>query len=319
MLMLVERERLLEGCRLAEAVLPARSPDPARDHILLEACGATCTLHAVAADATLRLALPADAGQPGAALLPARQTLAILRRTDAEVLLVQSSVGRLRLVGEGATFDLATPDPGREAPSAPPRLGAGHPIPAVPLCRALRRTLFAVGRPTPRYALHAVLCEVETDRMRLVATDNRPLAVAEVALDLGCEQLAPARHLVPAPALQPLARVSAGQEEPVRAVFGTGHALFQHGGVTIRSRYIEGDFPPWQKLLAARLRYFVPVLVGPFLSAMRQAFAVREPQGGRLLVRFEPGRVLLESCRRGRAGRACAGASPRRGQPWRSF
>jgi DNA polymerase-3 subunit beta len=303
--MLVERERLLEGSRLAEALLPARTP--ARAHLLLEARGATCTLHAAGPDVALRLTLPADVEQPGAALLPARQALAILRRTDAEVLLVESAAaGRLRLEGEGAEFDLKTPDPGRLPDPTPLPPGAGHPIPAACLCRGLRRTLLAVGRPTRRYALHAVLCEVEADRVRLVTTDNRRLAVAEVPLAASAEPLAPAQHLLPASAPQLLARVAAGQDEPVRAAFGQRHALFQAGGALLRARYVEGHLPPWQKLLTDRTRYFVPVPVGPFFSAVRQAAAVREPQGGRLAVRFAPGRVLLESCRPGQ-GRARVG------------
>ncbi len=114
-MMLVERESLLEGCRLAERVLPARATDPGCAHLLLRAEGAGCTLQAAGSDAALCLRLPAGVEQPGAALLPARQVLTILRQTDAEVLL-QSSAGRVRLEGEGAEFDLATPDPGRIPP-----------------------------------------------------------------------------------------------------------------------------------------------------------------------------------------------------------
>jgi hypothetical protein len=56
-------------------------------------------------------------------------------------------------------------------------------------------------------------------------------------------------------------------------------------------------------VIPAAPRALVPVAVGPLLSAVRRAAAVREPQGGRLTVRFEPGRVLVESCRPGQ-GRA---------------
>src|SRR5262249_31144414 len=46
-LLLVERGPFLESCRLAERVLPARTTDVSRVHLLVQADGDTCTLHAL--------------------------------------------------------------------------------------------------------------------------------------------------------------------------------------------------------------------------------------------------------------------------------
>src|SRR5205807_4179292 len=138
-------------------LLPARTTDPARTHLLLQALDDTCILHATGAGICLRLGVPADVEQPGQVLLPARQTLAILRETEAEVLLVESLPGRVRVLGEGAEFDLAAPEPQRLAPVEPFPAGACHRLPAGALGRALRRTLFAAGQQTSRYSLHGIL------------------------------------------------------------------------------------------------------------------------------------------------------------------
>src|SRR5262249_56570348 len=73
MRILVERGLFLESCRLAERVLPARTTDVSRAHVLVQAGGDTCTLHAAGARLALRLGVPAEVEQPGQALLPARQ------------------------------------------------------------------------------------------------------------------------------------------------------------------------------------------------------------------------------------------------------
>src|SRR5947209_4859509 len=90
MAILVERATLLRGCRLAERVLPARTAAADSAHLLVQADGARCTLHAVGGGVALHLPLPAEVERPGQALLPARQTLAILRAADAEVLRLES-------------------------------------------------------------------------------------------------------------------------------------------------------------------------------------------------------------------------------------
>jgi DNA polymerase III subunit beta len=299
MMMLVERDVLLKGCRLAGRVLPERATAPGSAHLLLQAAGAGCTLHATGSGVAVRLGLPADVEQPGQVLLPARQALAILREADAEVLRLETAPGRVRVLGEGAEFDLAAPEPERLAPVEPFPAGACHRLPADPLADALRRTLFAAGQRTDRYSLHGVLCEVEPDRVRLVATDNRRLAVAEVPCEAHGEHLTPAQRLLPVPALDLLGRLLVKQEEAAQVVFGPRQAWFRVGAATVRARYVAGGFPPWRRGIPEGARHLVPATVGPLLSAARQAAAVRERQGGRLLVRFEPGRVLLESRRRG--------------------
>ena len=319
MRLLVERNLLLEGCRLAGRLLPARTTDPARAHLLLQAGDAVCTLHAAGFDTGLRLGLPAEVEQPGQVLLPARQALAILREAEAEVLLLETAPGRVRVLGEGAEFDLAAPEPQRLAPVEPFPGGACHSLAAAELCRALRRTLFAAGQRTSRYALHGILWEVEPDRLRLVATDNRRLAVAELPATNHGEHLTPARRLLPASALALLAKLATSSPQPlspggrgvgvrrqegdVRVVLGARQAFFQAGTATLRVRYVEGNFPSWRRALPERTRHVVPVAVGSLLTAARQAAAVREREGGRLLLHFEPGKVTLESRRRGE-GRA---------------
>jgi DNA polymerase-3 subunit beta len=145
--------------------------------------------------------------------------------------------------------------------------------------------------------------EAEADRVRLVATDSRRLAVADVPADAPAGQTDPARWLLPASALDLLGRLAGGPDGSVRVAFGAREALFEVGAATLRARYVTGAFPPWRKALPGAPRFRVPVRVGPFLKAVRQAAAVRDPRGGRLLLRFEPGRLFLESRRAGQ-GRA---------------
>ena len=145
----------------------------------------------------------------------------------------------------------------------------------------LAATLFAAGQRSTRYALQAVLWEVEADRLRLVATDNRRLAVAEVPAEKHGEPFdtVPVRRLLSASALALLAKVAAGQEGRVRVVFGVRQVVFQVGTATLRLHCAEGEFPNWHKVIPERPRYLVPVAVGTFLSAARQAAAVRTARG----------------------------------------
>jgi DNA polymerase-3 subunit beta len=296
----LRRESFLLGCRLAGRGLPRRPVGPGR--LLLRAEGTACVLHAVGPEVGLRLEVPAAVDEPGDALLPTREALAVMSRAVADEVTLESAPGRVRALGEGAEFLLEEPGPGAPAALGPFPDGPCHLLPADLLCQAARRTLFAVGARTPRYSLDAVLWEVEADQVRLVATDNRRLAVAEVHAQAGDENAPPVRRLLPARAVDLLARVSERRAEPVEAVFGEGRVSFRAGPATLCARCVGGSFPDWRRAWPGRPRHLLPMPVGPFLAGVRQAAALHE-RGGRLLLRFQPGWVQMESRRAG-AGRA---------------
>jgi DNA polymerase-3 subunit beta len=297
----VRREAFLKDCRLAERVLPERVVDPAMGCLLLRAEEGACTLRAVGPEAAVLLRVSAVVEEAGEALLPAGQALAILREAAAEEVALESAAGRVLVRGEGALFDLEAPPPSaglhpplRELVGPIPK-GACHRLPADLFCRAVRRTLFAVGEQTSRYSLQGVLWETESDRVRLVATDNKRLAVSEVPAAAPGKSLPPAPRLLPARAVDLLARLAEDGEERVQAVFGERHAFFRVGAATLWARYVEGPFPAWRKAVPPRAPHLFPLPVGPFLAGVRQAAVLREREHARLLLRFEPGRVTLES------------------------
>jgi DNA polymerase-3 subunit beta len=291
----VGREAFLKGCRLAERVLPERMVDPATGCLLVRAEDGTCTLRAAGPEAALLLRVPVVMEEPGEALLPAGETLAILREAAAEELALESAAGRVQVRGEGALFDLEAPRPSQLPAPGPFPQGTGHRLPPDLFCQAVRRTLFAVGEQTSRYSLQGVLWETEPDRVRLVATDNKRLAVAEVPAAAPGESLPPAPRLLPARAVDLLARLAEDGEERIQAVFGERHAFFRVGAATLWARYVEGAFPAWRKAVPPRAPHLFPLPVGPFLAAVRQAAVLREREHARMLLRFEPGRVTLES------------------------
>jgi DNA polymerase-3 subunit beta len=294
----VPRAALVEALRIAEPLLPFRSPEPLLEHVLLQAGPHGCTLLAFDPEVALWLAIPAEVGQPGQALLPGRRLLALVRQADAEALRLERAGDAVLLTAPGLTYELVGGDPARfpDPGPLPPRAHAL--LPAEPLARAVRRTAFATASGPGHYRdylLEAVLCESGPDTLRLVASDNRRLAVAEVPLpDQGAVRLE-RRLLLSVRALGLLARLAQGQEEPVRAFFGPPQAFFRVGGATLAARLLSGRFPDWRAALPDELGPGVEVPVGALLAGVRQAAVLREPAYARLLIRLEPGRLVLES------------------------
>jgi DNA polymerase-3 subunit beta len=238
----------------------------------------------------------------GQALVPARQFLDIVRRAAGDELAIVAESGRVWVRADGAGFELRGDDPAR-FPSFPP-CPAGVPLElsAEPLRRAIRRTVFAAGTGDSRHSRPGVLWEVEAGRVRLVATDNRRLAVAEVASPVrgGFE-----RALVPVRAAELLGRLAGVSPGAVRVLFGARHAFVRAPGAALCARLMEGRFPEWRRALPSeggvRCRLLLPV--GEFLACVKRAAVLRDRPEARVLLRLERGRVTLRSRQAG-TGRA---------------
>ena len=114
------------------------------------------------------------------------------------------------------------------------------------LASALSQVVRAASSDDARPILTGVLLAAHEGGLRLVATDSYRLAIRDLA---GASVLAEGQHvLVPSRALQELSRVlSGGGALSVR--LGEREASFEVGGTRLTTVLIEGEFPPYERLI----------------------------------------------------------------------
>jgi DNA polymerase-3 subunit beta len=301
----VQREPLLEACKLAEKAVAARPLDPLLDNLHVQARERDCLLTATDGIVGIRVRVPARVIEAGPALVPARQFIGIARAAPEGELAIVSQANRVLVHAAGADFELRGDEPSRFPgfPSCPE--GPPDEIAPEPLRVAIQRTLIAAGAEASSHSRAGVLWEFGQDRFRLVATDNRRLAVAEVPVQAQGGRGRPREALVPVRAMELLGRLAGAAEAPVRVLFGARHLFVRSPGTALCARLMEGRFPDWRKALPAeeQARYRVVLPVSEFLAGVRQAAVLRDRPEARVLVRFERGRVTLRSRQAG-TGRA---------------
>jgi DNA polymerase III subunit beta len=293
---ILARAPLVDDLRLAERILPIRSPDVVAQCVLVRAVPGECSLVTRDHELTLWLGLHAVVERPGEALLPARRLLAFAREVGAETIRAEEEGAVTTLTAPGVTFRLRGEDPSRfpEAVTLPERAQAV--LPADALVAAVRRTLFAVARGpgySREYALEGVLLEVDPPVLRVVGSDNRRLAVAEVRF-LACRGLRPGRLLLPARGVALLGRLAREQGTEVRVCFGADHAFFRTGRATLCVRLLWGRYPSWRAALP-EVDHAVALPAAALMTAVRQAAVLREGSYTRVTVRLSAQRLVIES------------------------
>ncbi len=291
-----DRVKLLHAFQIAAAVAPAGSPKPIAQMIMLDASGEVPTLMATDYEVGIRVEVPAIQAQgDGKILLPPERFGSILRESPDETLNLESDGTRVRVWGQHSQFQLPTQNPEEFPPIEPFDAESYHQFSPSLLRTIVARTTFATDPSAGHYALGGVLLESLADRVIGVGTDGRRLAKQEgPAESVGGHAVEENAPIVPTKAMQLLGRAVEGDEEQVELAVRENDVVVRSGRITVRSRLVEGRFPPWRDVFPDTEGWpAVELCVGPMLSGVRQAAIVTGGERRGVQFSFAEGKLVL--------------------------
>src|SRR5262249_32361652 len=312
MRMVCHREGLLSACQLASVAVAARDVKPILRNFKAIVESDRCTLMATDLELGIRLEVRSlKAEEPGEAILPAARLLAILRESTDEELTIEAGPDACIVRGEFNEFEM----PG-EDPSNFPDLPAFaeekyHEVSAGVLREMIRRTIFAAASTEHSKfgATTGILWELEDDKVRLVATDGRRLALMDgLGAAHGGHGTKGQTPVVPAKAMALLARNPQEAGEGVRVSLRPNEALIKTDRAMIYSRLVEGRYPNYKQVLPQKHNAKVPLTVGPFQTAVRQAAIMTDDESKRVVFKFTKQKLTLQA--RGAEAGAAEGERP---------
>jgi DNA polymerase-3 subunit beta len=225
-------------------------------------------------DLTITATAEVDGTADGEAVIPSKLAADIVRVLEPGAVELEVGDDEATITLGRAQFNVRT-IPGTEYPrlQEPPQHGVT--LPSHSLAEALRQVVAAASTDDSRPILTGVLITTEGDGLRLVATDSYRLAIRDLP---GTSLLAEGQSvLVPRTALQELARV-ADKSAEVTVRLGDRDAAFDVGGVSLMTRLIEGEFPPYRSLIPAAQPNRLTIGREALLDAVRRVKVVaREP------------------------------------------
>lgn len=293
------REGLLSACQLASVAVPARDVKPVLKNLKAVVGEDRCTLMATDLELGIRLDVRGiKVEEPGDALLPMPRLVSILREVNDEELTISAGPDACTIRGASAEFEMAGEDPAA-FPDIPSFEGEKyHEIAAGLLRDMTRRTVFAAAAAEhSRFgATTGILVELDDGKASLVATDGRRLALAH------CEAQAHGGHstkgqmpVVPAKAMTLLERNLTEPDEKVCISLRPNEVLMKTERAMIYSRLVEGRFPNYRQVLPTKHNARIPLTVGPFLSAVRQAAIMTDEESKRVIFTFAKKKLTLQA------------------------
>ena len=146
---------------------------------------------------------------------------------------------------------------------------------------------FAASTDETRPVLTGVLTELGPKGIVMVAADGYRLSLRTAEVSAGDSQ---AQVIIPARALQELARVSAEEQEPVRLVISQSRsqAFFRLSNIDLITQLIDGSFPPYQSIIPRSYNTRTVLNTAEFQKAVRLASLFARDNNNVVRLRIEP-------------------------------
>jgi DNA polymerase-3 subunit beta len=241
---------LLTQLQTATRVASSRASVQALSGVMISAEGGQPLLLATDMEVGLQVPLAGEILQPGAAVLPARLVLEVVRSLPgATVTLELRQVEQdVELISGPARFHLRTLR-SEDVPTLPsPDAGTRVRLPAQAFVDTALQVSRSASKDETRPVLTGVLISGGGQELTMVATESYRFSIKhtthEAPQDGGIEANVPAR------ALLELGRFAQSTEETELTIsLGQNQVVFEIGDIVLSSRLIDGQFPNYRQLL----------------------------------------------------------------------
>jgi DNA polymerase-3 subunit beta len=264
----VTKEKLLEALQQVQNVVSTRTTLPILSNVLLQANENDLYLTTTDLDVGVRGTCEAQVDKAGATTLPARRVFNIIRELPSSEIQVDVDGKNAASIRSGQSFFKILGLPEDEFPPLPKFEGAKVvTMRQKDLRDGLRKTSYAISTDETRYVLNGVLFSFKDNKLTLVATDGRRLAMAEIELEF------PRSHesdlIIPTKAVTELQRLLTDDGD-VKVSMANGQIAFDLNKTLLVSKLIEGNYPNYKQVIPAEAKERVKLEREMFLNSLRR-------------------------------------------------
>ena len=297
------QENLGKGLAVVGRAVATRTTLPITQNVLISTDEGRLKLAATNLEIAISMWIGAQVEEDGAITVPARLLTEFVNSLPEDKIEIASSNDPLMLALECARFDAHINGASHDDFPPIPSVESGVAIKVDPkiLTDAIEHVAFAAATEDSRPVLTGIKVEIEGDEFTFAAADGFRLAVYNgKLLEKASEDV---NFIIPAKALQEVARIAAGQESDVEFTVtpSKSQALFRLEDVEIVSQLLQGTFPNYSQLIPQSFGTRGVVDLREFLRATRAASIFARDGSGIIRVQMNagendgPGRLSVSS------------------------
>lgn len=269
----VLQENLAHGLNVVSRAVSPRSTYPILANVLISAEDGRLRLSATDRELGITCWIGAKIEESGATTVPARTFSDLVATLPSETIAMDLVVRTqtLHLSAGRSNADINGMDAQEFPPMPEPDKDGGVQLPIAEFKEMVQQVVFAASRDDARPVLTGVLITVEDKTITMAAADGFRLSVRTAQLESAVD--APLRAIVPARALNELARIASEEDEDVTMMLppGRGQVVFSLKDAELRCQLVEGSFPEYQQIIPSGHKTRTVIATEAFLKAAKQS------------------------------------------------
>ncbi|PYL44218.1 MAG: DNA polymerase III subunit beta [Verrucomicrobia bacterium] len=285
------KEKLLEGLQQVQNVVSTRTTLPILSNVLLQAQEGAVHLTTTDLDVGVRGSFEANVDKVGATTLPARRLFTIIRELPSSEIAIEVDGKNAASIRSGQSFFKILGLPEEEFPPLPKFENAKVvTMRQKDLHDGLRKTAYAISTDETRYVLNGVLFSFKENKLTLVATDGRRLAMLDIELEFPRSH--EAEIIVPTKAVTELQRLLKDDGE-VKISVGSGQIAFDLNNTLLVSKLIEGNYPNYKQVIPSEAKERVTLERETFLNSLRRVSLLASDKSNSIKLNFSKNNIEI--------------------------
>lgn len=297
----INKEHFSNGLSQVLNVVGSKASMPILNNVLLETGDGCIALTTTNLELGIRCSIKADVQTPGSLTLPVKKLATIVRELPQSEVLIEANDKQQAKITSGGSHYKVMGLAADEFPALPDFENRhAYDLPQEDLVQMLRRVSYAQSTDENRYILNGVYFHFAEDKLTLVATDGRRLALS--AMEMAIEEGNSGSLILPAKTVGELERLL-GKGETVKIAFSERQVSFElavkeseNAGfvdcLRVVSKIVEGNYPNYRQVIPRETEHRVKLERELLLESVKRAALVITEKS--MQVRFKLSANLLE-------------------------
>lgn len=287
------KDAVMAGLQMVHGVVNVRPTLPVLSNVLIQTGKDKVWLTTTDLEVTMRCGVEAKVTETGATTQPARRLLSIIRELPAENIEVDVDEKNSAAITCGAAFFKIPGLPEDEFPAVPKYEGEyAFTLEQKVLKEMLEKTAYAASVDETRYILNGTLMSFKGNKLMLVATDGRRLALTEHEMEFPKE--AETEAIIPTKAINELLRVLR-TEGTVKIHTTKNLAAFEFDDVLLITKLIEGAYPNFRQVIPAQSEQRIAIEREGLLAALRRVALLTSEKSSSIKMTFAKNKMKISA------------------------
>lgn len=293
-----EKECLLKGIQVIQAAVTSRTGTmPALQNFLMETEKDGVKIISTDLEIAIKHFINTDVKTPGSVTLPMKKFNEIVQNFDDDTVSIFADENAKVTVNSGKAKVKIAGMPKTDYPLIPEINDKDcFELNAHELAEMIEKTVFSVSNEEERQFLNGLLWEKNKDVLSIVATDGRRLALYRKN-KIGAKK--DFRVIIPAKIMNELAKFlktnAKDKKETVKIDLSANQAGFVFGKTVFISKFIEGNFPDYERIIPKDFKVGVEIDSQKLLSATKRAAVCSNERNASVKYTFKKGMIIISS------------------------